>query len=568
MALLLIADSDDSVRQTLSAFCKMGGHTCVVAESSEAAKEAIASSGFDLVLLDPDLPNGSGPSVLDIVVADAPDAAIVILSADDEWSTSVLRRGTYGFLVKPFGENEVHIAVLNALERRELQREREALQRELQEKVSDRAIAVRQVLVELARARGKSLLAERETWERLQAAVSLRDDETGKHIERVGWIAQLVAERLDQPNASDLGMAAVLHDVGKIGIPDLLLLKPAPLTPEEKLVVQRHAEIGYRMLSDSRSAVVSLGAAIALSHHERWDGGGYPRGLTGDQTPIEARITSVVDAFDAMTHRRVYRLAWPVEKALEELTAERGKQFDGNVVDALRASIDDIVVVLEEHPDEEETRIRVLLVGGEQMFAEALIRVLAGREDILVVGTAGTIEEATRITRQLRPEVVVLDSALPGRTAVEATSLIITERPSAKVLWLVGSADPATLAEAIQAGCVGYLQKGESLMAVVDAIRTVRAGESIMPREMLPALLRRVTPTRRGFGETISDREREVLQLLAEGLSTAEIAERLVLSLHTVRNHIQRIIGKLHSHSRLEAVTTAVREGVVQMRVS
>ena len=569
MARLLIADSDDSVRQALSAFCKSEGHTCAIADNWEVARKALASSEFDLVLLALDMPKGSGPSVLDMVVADAPDAAIVILSADDESiSSSELRRRTYGFLVKPFGENEVRIAVFNALERRELKREREVLRRELQEKVSDRAIAVRQVTLELARARGKSLLAERETWERLQDAVSLRDDETGKHVERVGWIARLVGERLNQPNASDLGMAAVLHDVGKIGIPDLLLLKPGPLTPEERLVVQKHAEIGYRMLSDSRSAVVYLGATIALSHHERWDGGGYPRGLTGPDVPIEARITSVVDAFDAMTHRRVYRLALPVEKALEELTAQRGKQFDGDVVDALRDSIDDIMVVLEEHPDEEETRIRILLVGGEQMFTEALTSLLSGRDDILVVGTAGTIEGATRITRQLRPDVVVLDSALPGRTAVEATSLIMAERPSAKVLWLVGSEDPATLAEAIQAGCAGYLKKEDSLAAVVDAIHAVQAGELILPIETLPTLLRRVTPTRRGFGDVISDREREILQLLAEGLSTAEMAERLVLSLHTVRNHIQRIMGKLHAHSRLEAVTTAVREGVIQMRVS
>ncbi len=571
MARLLIVDSDQSVRSLLEHLCDDSGHSCITADTSENAKGALATSEFDLILVDLDMPDEAGLEILQIVAADAPDAAVVVVSGDDEAeSTTLLRKGTYGFVVKPFGENEIEIAVFNALERRDLEREREAFRLELQEKVSDRAIAVRQVSIELARAKGKSLLAERETWQRLQAAVSLRDDETGKHIERVGWIAQRVAERMALPanEAEALGMAAVLHDVGKIGVPDLLLLKPGPLTPEERVLVQKHAEIGYRMLSGSRSAVLSLGAMIALSHHERWDGGGYPRGLRGAETPIEARITSVVDAFDAMTHRRVYRLAWPIEEALEELDAQRGKQFDGDVVDALRDSIDEIVVVLDEHPDEEETRIRLLLVGGEQMFAEALINVLAGRDDILVVGTASTIDDATRITRELRPEVVVIDSALPDRTAVETTSLIKAERPSAKVVWLTGSDDPATLSEAIQAGCAGYLQKGKSLLEVVEAIRAVHAGESIVPREKLPGLLKRVTPTRRGLGNTISDREREVLQLLAEGLTTEEIAERLVLSLHTVRNHIQRIIGKLNAHSRLEAVTTAVREGVIQMRVS
>ena len=569
MARILMVDNDETIGESLSGVCEDAGHSCEVARDSEEAKRELANSEFDLVLVDLDMGDGAGPEVLEVLAADAPDTAVLVLAAaDDADSAAVRRKGMYGFLVKPFGPNEIEIAVFNALERLALERERAALLRELEEKVSDRALAVRQVSLELARARGKSLLAERETWQRLQAAVSLRDDETGKHIERVGWIAQLVGERLGHPNPEDLGMAAVLHDVGKIGIPDLLLLKPGPLTREELLVVQRHAEIGYRMLSDSRSAVVSLGAMIALSHHERWDGGGYPRGLAGLSIPIEARITSVVDSFDAMTHRRVYRLASTVDEALEELTAQRGKQFDPDVVDALRESIDEVVIVLDEHPDEEETRIRVLLVGGEQMFAEALINFLSGREDILVVGTATTIEESTRITRELRPDVVVLDSALPNQTAVQATSLIKAERPSSKVVWLTGSDDPATLSEAIQAGCAGYLEKGDSLAEVADAIRAVHAGESIVPREKLPGLLQRVTPTRRGLGATISDREREVLQLLAEGLTTEEIAEHLVLSLHTVRNHIQRIIGKLHAHSRLEAVTTAVREGVIEMRVS
>jgi putative two-component system response regulator len=569
MARILIVNNDESVGASVSGVCEQEGHFCASARDAEGARRELAASEFDLVLLDLDMRDEAGPEILEVLVADAPDTAVVVVAAaDDADSGALLRQGTYGFLVKPFGKHEIEVAIHNALERLALERERVALRKELEEKVSDRAIAVRQVSLELARARGKSLLAERETWQRLQAAVSLRDDETGKHIERVGWIAQLVGQRLGYPNPADLGMAAVLHDVGKIGVPDLLLLKPGPLTPEEVPVVQKHAEIGYRMLSNSRSAVVSLGAMIALSHHERWDGGGYPRGLAGLTIPIEARITSVVDAFDAMTHRRVYRLASTVEEALEELTAQRGKQFDPDVVDALRDSIDEVVVVLEEHPDEEETRIRVLLVGGEQMFAEALINFLAGRDDVLVVGTATTIEESARITRELRPDVVVLDSALPDRTAVQTTSLIKAERPASKVVWLTGSDDPATLSEAIQAGCAGYLQKGDSLGEVVDAIRAVHAGESIVPREKLPSLLQRVSPTRRGLGDTISDREREVLQLLAEGLTTEEITERLVLSLHTVRNHIQRIIGKLHSHSRLEAVTTAVREGVIQMRVS
>ena len=568
MARVLIVDADPAVQRSMAASLEASGHNCDIADNPESAKAMLAASDIDLVLLAMDMPGKAGFEVLAIVATDAPDAAVVIMTkvGDHDSAAVALGSDAYGYVVKPFGA-EIEIAVINALKRRDLERERTALLQELREKVSERSIALREVSIELARAVEDNELTEKESWERLKRTVSLRDDETGKHIERVGWITRLVADRMELSEAASahLGMASALHDVGKIGIPDVLLLKPGLLTPEERAIVQQHSEIGYRMLSGSRSPVVSLGATIALTHHERWDGGGYPRGLVGEATPIEARITSVVDTFDAMTHRRVYRTASTVEQAVEVLTAERGKQFDADVVDALLGALDDIVIILEEHPDEEETRIRVLLAGDQPVFAETLISVFAGKEDILVVGTAGTIEDATRITREVQPDVVVLDSSLPGGAHVEAITLIKAERPATKIVCLPASDDPESLAEAIQAGCAGYLEPGGAKDQVADAIRIVHAGESIVPREKLPSLLRHVSPTRRGLGYAISDREREVLALLAEGLSTEEIAEALVLSLHTVRNHIQRIMGKLEAHSRLEAVTTAVREGVIRL---
>jgi putative two-component system response regulator len=528
---------------------------------------ALASSEFDLLLLDIRMHGDSGFEVLDIVTADAPEMAIVLLTGvDDPYSAAAaLETEAYGYLVKPFGPHEIEIAVRNALARRDLEQERKVHLHELGKKVSERTVALREVSQELARATQDSQLAERETWQRLQTAVHLRDDETGKHIERVGWIANLLAARigLSEDVRQHLGMAAALHDVGKIGIPDLLLLKPGPLTSEEYAIVQQHAEIGYRMLAGSPSPVVSLGATIALTHHERWDGEGYPRGMAGTETPIESRITSVVDAFDAMTHKRVYRGASTVEEAVEELVAERGKQFDGDIVDVMVGAIDEVVVILDENPDEEESPIRVLLVGDRRQFDKVLMSFLVGKEDILAVGTADTMEEARRLTRGLKPEVVLLDEALPDGTEVEAIRLIKAEHPPAKILMLTDAGDPRTLSGAIQAGGAGYLLKGKDPGTIVDAIRVIHSGESIVPRDELPALLRGFTRTRRGLGSAISAREREVLQLLAEGLSTEEIAERLVLSMHTIRNHIQRVMGKLNAHSRLEAVTTAVREGVV-----
>ena len=569
MARVLIVADDELDRVSLRQLLGASGHDCLTADGPASARGAVASSSFDLILLDIRMRDGAGLEVLEIVTADAPEAAVVIMTDvdDPDSAAAAMEKGAYGYLVKPFGPQEIQIAVLNALKRRELEQERQVHLRELGKKVSERTVALRDVSRELARATEDGLLAERETWQRLQTAVHLRDDETGKHIERVGWIVNLVAAGLGLPETvrQHLGAAAALHDVGKIGIPDLLLLKPGPLTSEEYAIVQQHAEIGYRMLSGSPSPVVSLGATIALTHHERWDGEGYPRGIVGDDIPIESRITAVVDAFDAMTHRRVYRDALTIDKAVEVLGAERGKQFEGNVVDALVGAIDDIVVILEQHPDAEETPIRVLLVGERQLFDKVLMSFLVGKDDIFAVGTADTMEGGIRLTRKLKPEVVLLDSALPDGTDVEATRLIKAEHPPAKILMLTEADDARTLSGAIQAGGAGYLLKGEDPGAIVDAIRVVHSGESIVPREKLPVLLRGFTRTRRGLGTAISAREREVLQLLAEGLSTEDIAERLVLSLHTVRNHIQRVMGKLHAHSRLEAVATAVREGVVVM---
>jgi len=566
---VLIVDDDELVRTSLSRLMEAAGHSTATADSPEAARSALNASEFDLVLLDVRMPGGSGFEVLDMVTADSPDTAVVMVTGvdDPDAAAAAIDKGAYGYVVKPFGPNEIEIAALNALKRRDLERERRSLVGELADKVSARSTALQEVSVELARAGGETRLEEQETWVRLQQAVAIRNDETGRHIERVGRIAELVGTRMGLTEAApaQLGMAAALHDVGKIGIPDALLLKPGALTPDEYAVIQQHSQIGYRMLSGSRSDTMSLAATIALAHHERWDGGGYPRGLVGEAIPLEARITSVVDAFDAITHKRVYRRAASVEEAIKILNEERGKQFDGEVVELVVDAIDDIAVILHEYPDEEEMRIRVLLVDDHQMFAEALVSFLAGKEDILAVGTAATMDDGRRQVRELKPDVVLMDYSLPDGTGIEAASLIKAEHPAANVLLLTGSDDPSLVSQAIQAGCAGYLTKDAPPDDVVDAIRRIHAGESVIPPEQLHHVLQGVSRTNRGLGYRISAREREILGLLAEGMSTEEIAEHLFLSWHTVRNHIQRIIGKLNAHSRLEAVTTAVREGVIQI---
>jgi HD domain/B12 binding domain len=205
------------------------------------------------------------------------------------------------------------------------ERRREALEQEIDSRSS-----------ELQRALSELEIAQAETVRRLSMAVEFRDEDTGAHIERIGRFSTLLAEQVGmEPDfCATLSHAAPLHDVGKVAIPDAILLKPGKLTPEERAIVETHAEEGHRLLRGSSSSILDLAATIALSHHEKWDGGGYPRGAVGEAIPIEGRIVAVADVFDALTSDRVYRRAFTVEEAVEMMLEQRGRHFDPVLLDA------------------------------------------------------------------------------------------------------------------------------------------------------------------------------------------------------------------------------------------
>jgi HD-GYP domain-containing protein (c-di-GMP phosphodiesterase class II)/methylmalonyl-CoA mutase cobalamin-binding subunit len=189
---------------------------------------------------------------------------------------------------------------------------------------------------QLKRALSELEIAQAETVRRLSMAVEFRDEDTGAHIERIGRFSTLLAERIgmDEEFCERLKHAAPLHDVGKVAIPDAILLKPGPLTPQERAIVETHAEEGHRLVRGSSSSILDLAATIALSHQEKWDGTGYPRGLKGEQIPIEGRIVAVADVFDALTSDRVYRKAFSVEEAIQMMREQRGRHFDPVLLDA------------------------------------------------------------------------------------------------------------------------------------------------------------------------------------------------------------------------------------------
>lgn len=188
---------------------------------------------------------------------------------------------------------------------------------------------------ELRRALSELETAQEETVRRLSMAVEFRDEDTGAHIERIGRFSTLLSQQsgMNQDFCGLISHAAPLHDVGKVAIPDAILLKPGPLTPDERAIVETHAEEGHRLLKGSSSSILELASSIALSHHEKWDGSGYPRGLEGEMIPIEGRIVAIADVFDALTSDRVYRKAFSVEQAVEMMIAQRGRHFDPNLLD-------------------------------------------------------------------------------------------------------------------------------------------------------------------------------------------------------------------------------------------
>jgi PAS domain S-box-containing protein len=187
-----------------------------------------------------------------------------------------------------------------------------------------------------------------ETIRRLARAAEFRDDETGAHIERVGRYCELIARRLglDSDRCERLRIASPMHDVGKIGVPDAVLLKPGPLNADERAEMERHATIGYQILSGSGAELLDLAAIVAWTHHERFDGGGYPCGLAGDEIPLEGRIAAVADVFDALTNHRIYRPAFPYSEAIATMRTERGAHFDPRVLDAFLSAEHEIKAII------------------------------------------------------------------------------------------------------------------------------------------------------------------------------------------------------------------------------
>jgi len=331
-ARILIVDDEETNVGLLRRLLERAGFDKVesTTEPADAARLYVKYRP-DLILLDLHMPELDGLAVMDQLneIAEASYLPILMLTGDmtPVARQEALARGAKDFVSKPFHADEVLLRIRTLLETRFLYFQVQSQNTILEAKVRDRTRELE--------------AAQEEIMERLARAAEFRDDNTGQHTERVGQMAALLARQLGltDPQVSLIRRAAPLHDVGKIGVPDSILLKPGKLTVEEFEQVKKHTTIGARILSGSRFNLLRLAEEIAFSHHERWDGDGYA-GIRQDQIPLAGRIVAVADVFDALTQKRPYKAAWPIAEAVAEIDRQRVRQFDPEVVDAFLRVID------------------------------------------------------------------------------------------------------------------------------------------------------------------------------------------------------------------------------------
>ena len=316
---ILIVDDEPANVTLLERMLRHAGYSNLTGTTdSRQVPRLFAENRPDLVLLDLHMPHVDGFETMDLLsalIAEGAYLPILVITAD---TTQVARQrafsnGARDFVTKPFDVTEVLLRVRSLLQTRDLHERLAVRAKESSSEAQD---------------------AQLETLQRLAIAAEYRDDETGEHIVRVGRMAGYLARVYGLPKAQSdmIGVAAPLHDVGKIGIADSILLKTEALTDEEFERVRVHTIVGAAILSDSRFPLVQMASEIAITHHERWDGSGYPRGLKGTAIPVEGRIVAVADVYDALTHERRYKDAWSVEHALDEIASHSGRGFDPDVV--------------------------------------------------------------------------------------------------------------------------------------------------------------------------------------------------------------------------------------------
>ncbi len=299
---------------------------------------------FDLILLDIRMPHMTGIEVMQQLGKHFPQShylPILVLTAqlDQETRSQALSLGAKDFLTKPFQHWEALLRIRNLLEMRYHFKKQISRGDTLEKEVAERTKEIRSIQLQIVR--------------RLGMAGEFRDNETGAHVLRMSRISEVIARGagLDEKTCELILHSSTMHDVGKIGIPDSILLKPGKFTEEEWQIMKSHTEIGTQIIGDYPADIFWMGSTIAHSHHEKWDGSGYPEGLEGEAIPIAARIAAISDVFDALLSSRPYKDPWPLEKALAVMKENSGSHFDPTLLNVFLDCLDEILEIRKAFPD-------------------------------------------------------------------------------------------------------------------------------------------------------------------------------------------------------------------------
>ncbi len=449
MSQILVIDDEHIIRLLVVEILEAAGHEVSDAENAESALLLLEQQEFDLVVSDVVMPGLSGLELLEAVRGRRASLPVVLVTGAGTYDTlsQALTRGAAGLVTKPFTHAELQGAVADALDRAHRSRE------ELRERLLAPTLA--------------SALAN---------AIEARDSYLHGHCERLAALAVRMAELLDcsAEEIETVRLGAILHDIGKIGIPDRVLLKPAALDDEERAIIETHPDIGDRLLEPLD--LLQAARPIVRHHHERWDGDGYPDRLAGTAIPLGARIVAVADSVEAMTSRQLYRPPQTAEQIVHELHAHRGRQWDPQLVDLALSLIasgelelhPEGLRLLDRVPAESPARsLAILLVEDDDDHALHVTETLEGALAGAVIARATTVAGAAELVASASWSLAIVDHALPDGPGTDVLDLLRAGNSTVPVVMLTGQGSDEAAIDAFRHGASDYVVKAG---AYLDAL--------------------------------------------------------------------------------------------------